>query len=139
VVDREKAEVTATWPLKDVKSNFPLILDEANHRLFSGCRNPARLLVYDYMAGKLVTTLSISRDTDDLFYDAANKSLYVSCGQGAIDVIHQIDADHYSEVKTIPTASGARTSIFVPELKIVCLAVPHQGNQLAEVRVFKTP
>ena len=138
VLDREKAEVIATWPLKDVKSNFPLILDEANHRLFCGCRNPARLLVYDYMAGKLVTTLSISRDTDDLFYDAANKSLYVSCGQGAINVIRQSDADHYSQAKAISTVSGARTSLFVSELKILCLAVPHRGNQLAEVRVYRT-
>ncbi len=140
VVDREKAEVTATWRLKEAKSNFPLILDEANHRLFSGCRNPTRLLVYDYTAkpGRLVATVPISRDTDDLFYDAANKRLYVSCGQGTIDVIRQTDADHYTAEKTISTATGARTSLFVPELKILCLAVPHHGNQLAEIRLFKT-
>jgi len=47
-------------------------------------------------------------------------------------------ADHYSAFKTIPTAAGARTSLFVPELKILCLAVPHRGSQLAEIRVFKT-
>ena len=138
VVDREKGEVTATWPLKEAKSNFPMSLDEANQRLFTGCRNPARLLVYDYNAGKLVTSLPISRDTDDLFFDAANKSIYVSCGQGIIDVIRQTDADHYTAEKTVHTANGARTSLFVPELKILCLAVPHRGNQLAEIRVFKT-
>ena len=138
VVDRDKAEVTSTWPLKEAKSNFPLILDEANHRLFSGCRNPARLLAYDYTTGKLVAGLPISRDTDDLFFDAANKSIYVSCGQGTINVIRQIDADHYTATKPMPTANGARTSLFVPELKILCLAVPHRGNQLAEIRVFKT-
>jgi DNA-binding beta-propeller fold protein YncE len=113
VVDREKGEVTATWLLKEAKSNFPLILDQANHRLFAGCRNPARLLVYDYAAGRQVTSLPISRDTDDLFFDAANKMLYVSCGQGTIDVIQQTDADHYSAAKTISTANGARTSLFV--------------------------
>jgi DNA-binding beta-propeller fold protein YncE len=140
VVDREKAEVTTTWPLSEAKSNFPLILDEANHRLFAGCRNPARLLVYDYAAptGGLVTSLPISRDTDDLFFDAANKLLYISCGQGTVDIIRQTDAAHYTAAKTMPTATGARTSLFVPELKIFCLAVPHRGNQLAEIRVFKT-
>lgn len=138
VVDRVKSEVTATWPIKEAKSNFPLILDEANHRLFTGCRNPARLLVYDYNASKLITTITISRDTDDLFFDAANKSIYVSCGQGTIDVIRQTDADHYTTAKTLPTANGARTSLFVPELKIFCLAVPHRGSQVAEIRVFKT-
>ena len=140
VVDREKAEVITTWPLKEAKSNFPLILDEGNHRLFAGCRNPARVLVYDYAApvGRLVASLPISRDTDDLFFDAANKLLYVSCGQGTTDVIRQTDADHYAAAGSIPTATGARTSLFVPELKVFCLAVPHRGSQAAEIRVFKT-
>jgi DNA-binding beta-propeller fold protein YncE len=141
VVDREKGEVTSTWPLKEAKSNFPMFLDEANHRLFVGCRHPARILVYDYGAptGHLVTSLPISRDTDDLFFDPANKFLYVSCGQGVIDVIRQMDADHYSPAKTITTAAGARTSLFLPELRMFCLAVPHRENQLAEIRIFKTP
>lgn len=139
VVDREKGEVITTWPLKEAKSNFPLFLDEANHRLFAGCRNPARLLVYDYTAGREVASLPISRDTDDLFYDVAGKVVYVSCGQGTIDVIQQTDADHYAAAKSITTATGARTSLFVPELKVLCVAVPRRGSQLAEIRVFKTP
>jgi DNA-binding beta-propeller fold protein YncE len=140
VVDREKGTVTETWPLKEAKSNFPLILDEPNHRLFAGCRSPAKLLVYDLSqpAGRLVTSLSISRDTDDLFYDAPNKLLYVSCGQGFIDVIKQSADDKYEKVKTIPTPVGARTSLLVPELKVFCLAVPHHGSQAAEIRVFHT-
>lgn len=140
VIDREKAEVTATWAVKDAKSNFPLFLDEANHRLFSGCRGPARLLIYDdnVTSGRLIAAVPISRDTDDLFYDSANKRLYASCGQGAIDVIRQIDADHYTLEKTISTAAGARTSLFIPELKILCLAVPHRGRQSAEIRIFKS-
>jgi len=141
IVDREKAQVVETLPLKQAKSNFPLFLDEANHRFLAGCRNPATLLVYDTTAptARVVASLPISRDTDDLFYDPANKLIYVSCGQGAIDVIRQTDPDHYTLVNTIKTAAGARTSLFVPELKILCLAVPHRGAQSAEIRVFKTP
>ncbi len=138
VVDRDKGQVTAIWQMKEAKSNFPLFLDEASHRLFAGCRNPARLLVYDYNSGKLVTSLAISRDTDDLFYDAANKSIYVSCGQGSLDLIQQTDADHYTAAKPIATPPGARTSLFIPELKRLCLAVPHRGKQSAEIRIFKT-
>ncbi|HWX21861.1 MAG TPA: hypothetical protein VN578_18325 [Candidatus Binatia bacterium] len=140
VVDREKRSVTETWPLKEAKSNFPLILDEPNHQLFAGCRNPAKVLVYDLSTpgGRLVASVAISRDTDDLFYDAANTLLYISCGQGLIDVIKQIGADTYEILKPITTPAGARTSLFVPELKIFCLAVPRRGSQLAEVRVYKT-
>jgi hypothetical protein len=128
------------WPLKEAKSNFPMCLDETNHRLFTGCRSPAKVLVYDTTASnRLAATIPISGDTDDLFYDAANKLLYVSCGAGDIKVFRQLDADNYKEVETIPTAPGARTSLFIPELKILCVAVPHRGSQAAEIRVFKTP
>lgn len=138
VVDREKGTVTGTWPLKEAKSNFPMILDEANHRMFVGCRSPAEMLVYDSASGHLVTSIAIDRDTDDLFYDARNRLLYVSCGGGSIEVIKQNGADNYQKLATLPTALGARTSFFIPELKLLCLAVPHRGNQAAEIRVYKT-
>jgi DNA-binding beta-propeller fold protein YncE len=137
VIDRDKGMVTATWPLKEAKSNFPMILDEPNHRLFIGCRSPARVLVYNSVSGHLVASAAISRDTDDLFYDSNNKLLYVSCGGGAIDVIQQLDPDNYKNLMTLPTPSGARTSLFIPELKVLCLAVPHRGSQQAEIRVYK--
>jgi len=138
VVDKEKEKVTETWTLTEAKANFPMYLDEANHRMFVGCRNPSKVLVYNTSTGKLITSISISGDTDDLFYDANNKLIYVSCGAGFIDIIKQMDADHYTKIQTLPTASGARTSYFVPELKMLFLAVPHRGNQTTEIRVYKT-
>ena len=137
VVDCEKGIVTTTWPLKEAKSNFPMILDEPNHRLFVGCRSPAKVLVYDSRSGRIVASVAISGDTDDLFYDSSNKLLYVSCGGGAINVIKQLDPDNYKSIETLSTASGARTSLFIPELKLLCLAVPHRWGQQAEIRVYK--
>jgi len=139
VVDRDQGKVTATWPLTEAKANFPMSLDEANHRLFVGCRNPDTVLVYDTASGKLVTSLPLAGDTDDLFYDANSKRLYVSCGAGVIEVIQPTNAGHYAKIQTLPTAAGARTSYFIPELKLLCLAVPHRNGQPAGIRVFKTP
>ncbi len=138
VVNREKSAVIQTWPLTEAKSNFPMFLDEANRRLFVGCRRPGKMLIYDYSSGRLVTAVSISGDTDDLFYDAQDQLIYVSCGAGNIEVIKQNDADHYQQIRTLSTAPGARTSLFIPELNLFCLAVPHRGSQSAEIRVFKT-
>jgi DNA-binding beta-propeller fold protein YncE len=140
VVDLENGATAETWPLQEAKANFPMILDEANHRLFVGCRSRAAVLVYDSSKspGRLVATIAISRDTDDLFYDAPNKLVYVSCGGGTVEVIKQNDADNYERTMTIPTADGARTSLFVPELKVLCVAVPHRGSQAAEIRVYRT-
>ena len=113
-----------------------MALDEANHRLFLGCRQPARLLVYDTTSGSLVTAVDIVGDTDDLFYDSANKRLYVIGGEGFITVLEQQDADHYRQIQKLPTAAGARTGLFVPELAKIFLAVPHRGAQGAEIRVY---
>lgn len=139
LVDAKKETVSTTWPLTQARANFPMFLDEADSRLFIGCRNPPRLLVYDASSGQIVANVPISQDTDDLFYDSARKLIYISCGEGDIDVVKQVDADHYMKVDKLPTAAGARTSLFVPELKIFCLAVPHRGSQEAEIRVYRTP
>ena len=138
VVDRNKGSVTTTWPMNEAHGNFPMFMDEANGRLFIGCRAPARLLVYDF-AGHLKASVPISRDTDDLFYDAQSQLIYASCGGGSIEVIRQNDADNYQKVDSLLTNPGARTSLFIPELKFFCVAVPKRENQEAEILVYKTP
>ena len=138
VVDRDKQAVSATWPVKAAGANYPMALDDANRRLFLGCRRPAKLLVYDTQSGTLVTAVDIVGDTDDLFHDAAKTRLYVIGGEGFITVLEQQDADHYRQVQKIPTAAGARTGLFVPELGKLFLAVPHRGSQRAEIRVYDT-
>jgi len=135
VIDRRTMNVTATWPVVTAKANYPMALDEASHRLFVGCRRPARVLVYDTVSGKEVGSVEIVGDTDDLFYDAPRKRLYVSGGEGFIDVLQQ--GDRLARVARVTTAAGARTSLFVPEQNRLYLAVPHRGAQKAEIRVYE--
>jgi DNA-binding beta-propeller fold protein YncE len=137
VVDSAKQAVITTWPVGQYRANFPMALDEDHHRLFIGTRSPARLVVIDTESGKQITALNISGDTDDVFFDQNNKRIYVSAGEGNIDVINQMDADHYQSLAKVATASGARTSLFVPELHSLVLAVPHRGSQEAALRVYE--
>jgi DNA-binding beta-propeller fold protein YncE len=137
VIDREKRAVVETWPMEKFQANFPMALDEANHRLLIGCRKPARLVVLDTTTGKGVADMPISADTDDLFYDAARRRLYLSCGEGFIDVIDQRNANTYPLRERVPTRPGARTSFFSKDLSQFYLAVPQRGNQPAELRVFQ--
>jgi len=137
VIDLQKKDLVATWSMDKFQANFPMAIDEGSHRLFVGCRNPARLVVFDITTGKPVADLAISGDTDDLFYDAKLKRLYISCGEGFVNVIEQRDADHYQMRDSIPTRAGARTSFFSAELGEFYLAVPERGDQYAEVRVFQ--
>jgi hypothetical protein len=137
VVDRKTMHVTATWPLTTAKSNFPMALDQTGRRVFVGCRRPAKVLIYDTTAGKELGSFDIIGDTDDLWYDAARKRLYVSGGEGFIDVFQEQQAGHFERVAHVATASGARTSLFVPEQNRLYLAVPHRGSQKAEIRVYE--
>ncbi len=136
VIDREKREVIATWHLEKFGGNFPMALDETNHRLFVGCRTPASFFAIDTTSGKAISNFQISGDTDDLFYDARRKRIYVSCGEGIVDVIEQRDADHYRLQERIQTRAGARTSFLSVELNEFYLAVPVREKQPAEIRVF---
>lgn len=129
--------ILARWPTTAAASCFPMALDEAHHRLFTGCRAPARLLVFDMASGKMTTSAEIVGDTDDLFYDAARSRVYVIGGQGFIDVLQQKDPDHYERIARYPTAPGARTGLFVPEWSTLFVAVPHRGSQAAEILVYQ--
>jgi DNA-binding beta-propeller fold protein YncE len=137
VVDRMAMEVIATWPVVGAKANFPLALDEANHRLFVGCRRPAKVLVYDTSTGKSLSSFDIVGDTDDLFYDGARRRLYVSGGEGFLDVFQEQEPGRFARIAHVPTAPGARTALFVPEQSRLYIAVPHRGGQRAEVRVYE--
>ena len=95
VIDTTKNAVAASYPLKKAAANYTLALDEANHRVFVGCRKPAMVVVLDSETGKELAGVPIPTDTDDLFFDGKRKRLYAACGEGYLAVIRQIDADRY--------------------------------------------
>ena len=137
VVDRERRAAMAAWPTGNFAANYPMALDETHHRLFVGFRRPARLLVFDINSGRVVANLESPSDADDIFYDGARRRVYVAGGEGSIGVFQQRDADHYEPMPKMPTASGARTALFVPELNRLYVAVPHHGAQRAELRAYE--
>jgi DNA-binding beta-propeller fold protein YncE len=137
VVDRTRLAVVATWPVSAAKSNYPMTLDEAGHRLFVGCRRPAKALVYDTMNGKMIASADIVGDTDDMFFDGQHKRVYVAGGEGFIDVLDASAPATLTRLGRIPTAAGARTALFDPAQARLYLAVPHRGAQHAEIRVYE--
>lgn len=138
VIDRTKQAVVNTWNLED-SANFPMALDEVNHRLIIVCRKPAKMLALDTANGKVVASVGCAGDCDDAFYDAPTRRIYISCGEGFIDTFAQDDADHYRQVNRIATAPGARTSRYLPVPRMLLLAVPHRGEQQSELRLYQMP
>jgi DNA-binding beta-propeller fold protein YncE len=83
VIDRTKKSVIANWPITGAEANFPMVLDEPNHRLLIACRKPARLVVYDTDSGKLVAATEICGDADDLWLDSVAHRIYITGGEGS--------------------------------------------------------
>jgi YVTN family beta-propeller protein len=134
VLDGITLNQTAKWPLSE-GGNFPMAVDPENGRVLVVSRNPPRLIVLDE-DGSIVTEADTCRDSDDLFVDASRRRVYVSCGSGVIDVFER-QGNAYRRLARIPTVAGARTSLFVPDLDVLLLAVRATLTEPAAVWVFK--
>jgi hypothetical protein len=139
VINRQTKQITR-WPLTGLRKNFPMALDEADHRLFVGIREPARLAIFDTTSGRMIAALPSAEDTDDLYFDAEHKRVYVPGGEGFIYVFQMKDPDHYRLLTKIPTALGGRTAGYFGRQKKdthrFFLAVPYRGGQAAEMRIY---
>ena len=134
VVDRNKREQIATWPLAHLAS--ALALDESRHRLFAGGRNPPKMVVFDTESGKQIAELDCVSGIDDLWYDSARKRIYAT-GTDGIAVYDQTDADQYTPMVRIANAPGAATSIWVPTLNRLFVSAPKVGDSEAAILVFE--
>jgi DNA-binding beta-propeller fold protein YncE len=135
VIDRKTHKVT-DWPLKTGKANYPMALDETDHRLFVVTRKPAQLVVLDSDSGALVANIPCVNDADDVYYDASRKRIYVPGGEGFISVVQQADPDHYQALPKVPTTIGARTGLWYEKRDRLYLAVPASSKQGAALWVY---
>ncbi|MFL6447766.1 MAG: YncE family protein [Bryobacteraceae bacterium] len=136
VTDRTTSSIVSTWGTDGAFSNYPMALDEADHRLFIVCRLPARLVVLDTITGRPVGKFPAVGDSDDIFYDQARKRVYAIGGEGAVSVFQQDDPDHYREIAKIATIKGARTGFFSPDRGELFVAVRRTDSGPAEIRVY---
>ena len=138
VADAGKQRITASWRLPRSRGNYPLALGQDGRLLLVGTRYPAHLVGFDTQSGQKVFSTPIDGDADDIFIDNILHRIYISCGEGYLDVLERTDTGSYKIIKKIPTASGARTSLFVPDSHRLYLAVPRNGGQQAAIWVFTT-
>lgn len=137
VIDKTKRAVIATWPIKEAETNAPLAFDEANKRLFVITRKPGKLIILNAETGASIASFKAPERCDQVFFDEANRRIYALGGEGYIGVFKQKDADHYEELARVPTASGAKTGLLVPELKRLYVAVsPGEGKTGAAILWF---
>jgi DNA-binding beta-propeller fold protein YncE len=139
VINRDTKAITR-WPLTGLLMNFPMALDETDHRLFVGIREPPRLGVFDTTSGHTVAMLPSVADSDDLYYDAEHKRVYMPGGEGFIYVFQMKDPDHFQLLAKVPTALGGRTAGYFGRqgkgMHRFFLAIPAGAGRSAEMRIY---
>jgi YVTN family beta-propeller protein len=139
VINRSTKAISR-WPLSAVEHNFPMALDEANHRLFVGTHVPPRLAVFDTISGRMIAALPSVQDSDDLYYDSGRKRIYMVGGEGFVSVFQQNNPDHYQLLAKVPTGIGARTAGYFGKgrkgFDRLYVVVPARAGQGAEVLIY---
>jgi len=137
VADLKQFKVIAKWSKLLPRANFPMAYDEAQHRIIVGYRLPAKLIVYDSETGKEIFSGPMVGDVDDLYWNKATKEVYISGGDGWVNVFKQTGDTTYKQIANIKTRNGARTSLLVPELGLFLIAAKESGDQKAALLVYK--
>lgn len=136
VVDRVSQKQIENWPMADRGANFPMVLDPIRRQILVIFRTPAQLGVFSMKGGTPMAASETCGDADDLFIDAKRARVYISCGAGFLDVLEAKEG-MYRRVARIPTVSGARTSLFVPEIDRLLVAVRASSGEPASVWIFR--
>jgi DNA-binding beta-propeller fold protein YncE len=127
---------TLSLPTQEAGSNFPIAIDGEAHRVLVIFRSPPSLMALSSQDGHVAAKADTCGDADDVFVDRKRRRVYVSCGAGAVDVLKANDAG-YRRLARVPTVPGARTSLFVPELDRLFVAVRAASNEPAAIWVFR--
>ena len=134
VLDRLTGQQRTRWAMPH-RGNFAMTLDNEAQRVLTAFRQPAKLIAFSKANGSVADQVATCGDVDDLFLDAKRRRIYISCGEGFIDVRDASKAG-YPQLERLTTVSGARTAYFVPEMDLYLLAVRAQPREPAAIWVY---
>jgi len=127
--------LSQSWSTGNDRGNFAMTLDDGGQRAIVVFRTPPKLSVRDMQTGTPIAERDTCGDVDDVFFDSKRHRVYVTCGEGAIDVF-DVQAD-YALMARVATRRGARTSLFMPGLDRLAVAVRASDTAPAAVWVYR--
>ena len=107
-INSKTLDIDQRWPVAPGDTPSGLALDRRHHRLFIGCRNKL-LVVMDSTNGKVIQSLPIGDHIDTTAFDPKSGTVFNSCGDGTLSVVHQDGADRYHVVEDATMAYDAQT------------------------------
>ncbi len=135
-VDRKTGAIDK-WPLKGVRGNYAMALNEADHRIFVCTRKIPMFLAFDTTSGKEIARLPSTGSCDDVYYDARRKRVYVLGAEGFISVCQQNTPDQYELLANVPSQIGARTGYLFVQRDRLYVGVPARGVEPAQIWTYE--
>ena len=136
VIDLAAGKLVGRWPNRGRRWNFPMAVDPQWGAIAVVYRFPARLVLFDPLSGGERQALPTCGDADDLFFDAHRPRLYVSCGDGHVDVLVRSGA-RWSHLALVASAPGARTSLYDAATDRLYVAAQAAGAKPAAILVYR--
>ncbi len=122
VFDPKSLDVKKRFPIGVAKTPTGLAYDAKTNRLFIGCRNEPKMVVMDAATGKVIASFPIGAGVDFADYDPSARLVFLSCGDGTLNIYHQKSADEYEDAGAVKTQPSAKTMAFDPKTKKIFLS-----------------
>jgi DNA-binding beta-propeller fold protein YncE len=128
--------VSRSLPVEGLRGNYPMAINRDAQQVLVVFRNPPTLMVFSGLEGRAGGKIDTCGDADDVFVDTTRYRVYLSCGEGVVDVL-EARGETYAHLAKVPTVAGARTSLFVPEFDRLFVAVRANSSEPAAIWVFR--
>jgi DNA-binding beta-propeller fold protein YncE len=111
VFDPKTLEVKRHIALDGVTGPTGLAMDKKSNRLFVGGHSKT-MQVLDAESGGKIASFPTGSGTDAAGFDAENKRVFFSNGEGNLTVIQEKSADEYTPLDPVTTQQSAKTMVF---------------------------
>ena len=122
VFDPKSFEVKKRFPIGVAATPTGLAYDPKTNRLFIGCRKEPKMVVMDAASGKVTGSYAIGGNVDYAAFDPSSRLVFFSCGEGVLNIFHQVSADEYEDAGAVKTQPSAKTMAFDPKTGKVFLS-----------------
>jgi YVTN family beta-propeller protein len=113
VIDAEKRNVKAVWPLSECDEPTGLAIDKKTNTAFTSCGNK-KLAVLNLGTGKVAQLLPIGDDCDATAFDPKTNLVFASNGEGTVTVVEGDGHGSYRVRQTVVTMPGSKTMALDP-------------------------
>jgi YVTN family beta-propeller protein len=119
--DPKSLTVKHRFPIGVAKTPTGLAYDAKTNRLFIACRKEPKMVVMDAGSGKVITSFPIGSGADWADFDPSSKLVFVSTGEGMLNIFLEKSANNYEDAGGVKTQQSAKTMALDSKTKKIFL------------------